>query len=65
MAKSQTGRSRYIDGKKHVEILMKIQTRYENGCPEDLTLLPDDQLVEISGGEEFLTVWMLEKMVKQ
>lgn len=54
-----------INGVKHTLVLIKIQSRYENGVPEDLTHLPDDMAVELVGGEQFLTAYIPTEMVKR
>ena len=56
----------HIEGQgTYVPVVMKIQTKDEQGRPEDLTLVPDDRSVEIVGGEEFLIAYVLRKLVKR
>ena len=68
---SRDKKKRYVDvvcmpnGDRYVPIVMKIQSKYEDGVPEDLTLIPDQQSVEIMGGEEFMVVYAKESMVKR
>lgn len=53
------------NGDRYVPIVLKIQDKYEDGVPENLTLIPDKQSVEIVGGEEFMVVYALENMVRR
>lgn len=41
-----------ISGKVYRRVLFRIQNTYENGQPEEVTMLPDKQMVEINNVAE-------------
>lgn len=65
MARANHPRYATINGRRYVSVAVKVQSRYEDGTPEDLTLIPDNQMVELVGGEEFLLVYVLESVVNK
>lgn len=53
-----------LGGERYHATVFKIQTRYENGIPEDCTLLHDNITVEVVGGEAFLIAYVSERMLR-
>lgn len=41
-----------IAGRVYRRVLFRIQATYENGQPEEVTMLPDKQMVEINSPDE-------------
>ena len=59
-------RIRLPSGESLVCVVARIQTRYENGMPEDVTLIPDDMTVELSDDKknnQFMMVYVREAML--
>lgn len=52
-----------IKGVHYKLTVFKIHNHYENGDPEDCTLIPDEQIVEITGGEKFMIVYVRKDML--
>lgn len=53
------------NGDIFVLALFKVQSRDEDGRPEELTFIPGDRFVELVGGEEFVTCYVREGMVQK
>lgn len=45
--------------------LFLINTKYPDGSPRNCTLIPDEHIVDLAGGEEFLRAYIDEKMCSQ
>lgn len=39
-------------------MVFKVMSRDEQGRPEDCTMVPDERILEITGGEQFFTAWV-------
>lgn len=59
---------RLPDGKILRAAVARIQSRYEDGMPEDITLLRDDMVIELSedvSKNHFITVYVDEKHINK
>lgn len=52
-----------INGRHFKLVVFKIHTEYETGDPEDCTLMMDEHVAEITGGEQFMTAYVLKEML--
>lgn len=53
------------NGERFVATLMRVQCRYEDGTPEDLTLMHKNTPIEINGGEEFVVAYIREDLINR
>ena len=54
-----------IAGEEYKATVMLIHTKDEKGRPKLLTILHDEQKVELAVGEEFLIAYVSRKMLKE
>lgn len=50
---------------KHIFSLFLINTKHPDGSPALCTRLKDDQVVDLNGGEEFVTAYLPANMVER
>src|SRR5436190_52270 len=48
-----------------VPALLKIQSEYISGTPEDMTLIRDLDSLEVIGGEKFIMIYLNKKSIKE
>lgn len=54
-----------VAGEEYRATVMLINTRDPTGRPKLVTILHDDQEIEIAGGEEFLIAYVSRKMLRK
>lgn len=53
------------NGERFVATLMRVQCRYEDGTPEDLTLMHKNTPIEVNGCEEFVVAYVREDLINR
>ena len=56
---------KYIDNHKYILVILVVRSRYDDGCPKDLTLVKPETLVKLSEEEpaEFITAYVREDLM--
>jgi hypothetical protein len=58
---------KFIGTEEYVLVILRVQSTYENGTPEDLTLITDDlvcELSEDSSKNKFITAYVPKNQIK-